>query len=80
MAVHLSEIHGGWQVFDRDGAKVGTVYEVGPDYVLVQKGVFSTTNIYLPATAITSTDDEQVRLDVLEHEIKDLGWDVPPAG
>ncbi len=80
MAVHLTEINGGWQVYDRDGVKVGTVYEVGPDYVLVQRGIFSTTSIYIPSTAITSIEDEQVRLDVLDHEIKDSGWDVPPGG
>lgn len=79
MAALISDIHGGWQVYDRDGAKVGTVYEVGPNFVLVQKGVFSTTNIYIPATAITSIADENVQLDVLEHEIKDLGWDAPPV-
>ncbi len=79
MAVHINEIHGGWPVYDRAGTKVGTVYEVEPNHVLVQKGVFSTTNIYIPAAAITSTDDEAVRLEVLEHEIEDRGWDVPPA-
>ena len=79
MAVHIDEVHGGWPVYDREGTKVGTVYEVGPNYVLVQKGVFSTTNIYIPATAITSTDDEAVRLEVLEHEIEDRGWDIAPA-
>ncbi len=79
MAVHINEIRGGWPVYDRDGTKVGTVYEVEPNYVLVQKGVFSTTSIYIPAAAITSTDDEVVQLEVLEHEIKDHGWDVPPA-
>jgi hypothetical protein len=55
------------------------VYEVEPNHVLVQKGVFSTTSIYIPAAAITSTDDEVVELDVLEHEIKDRGWHVSPA-
>ena len=79
MAVHMNDIHGGWPVYDRDGAKVGAVYQVEPDYVLVQKGVFSTTNIYIPAAAITGTADEVVRLDVLSHEIKDRGWDVPRA-
>ncbi len=78
MAVHINQIHGGWPVYDRDGTKVGTVYEVEPNYVSVQKGVFSTTNIYIPAAAITSTDGEMVQLEVLEHEIKDYGWDVPP--
>ena len=79
MAVHINWIHGGWPVYDREGTKVGTVYEVEPDHVLVQKGVFSTTSIYIPAAAISSTDDEAVRLEVLEHEIKDRGWDIAPA-
>lgn len=74
----IDDVHGGWQVFDRDGAKIGTVYDVGLDYVQVQKGIFSTTNIYIPFTAIVSTADERVLLDVLEPEIKNLGWDVPP--
>jgi hypothetical protein len=75
----IDDVHGGWQVFDRDGAKIGTVYDVGLDYVQVQKGIFSTTNIYIPFTAIVSTADERVLLDVLEPEIKNLGWDVPPS-
>ena len=79
MAVHINDIHGGWPVYDREGAKVGAVYQVEPDYVLVQKGVFSTTNIFIPAAAITGTDDEVVQLEVLEHEIKYRGWDVSPA-
>ncbi len=79
MAAQIGDIHGGWHVFDRDGLSVGTVYEVGPNYVQVQKGIFSTTNIFIPFTAIVSTADQHVVLDVFEHEIKNLGWDVPPA-
>ena len=74
-------IETGWNVYDNAGDKIGSVSEIGANYVLVQKGVIFVRDIYIPLTAVTAADPDQgaVQLSVGKDQIDDMGWDVPPA-
>ena len=73
-------IAAGDDVFDAEGEKLGTVTEIGRNYVLVQKGKIFIEDLYVPFSAVTGTDplSRNVVVGVRRSEIRDLGWDVPP--
>jgi hypothetical protein len=70
----------GWTVRDRDGEKVGSIAEVGPNYVLVHKGVIFGRDIYVPTAQLIAVDPahEAVQIPVRRDDLDDQGWDEPP--
>ncbi|HSH81561.1 MAG TPA: DUF2382 domain-containing protein [Herpetosiphonaceae bacterium] len=78
MAANIRQISRGWDVYGSDGTKVGDVAEVGTNYFLVQKGLFFTTDYYIPASAIASAEQDEVRLNLPSAEIANQGWESPP--
>ena len=76
--MNIDQIQNGWDVYGSDGEKVGDVDEVGPNYVLVQKGMFFTKDLYVPTSAITDIEDDRVTLNVTKDQVESMGWDEPP--
>jgi uncharacterized protein (TIGR02271 family) len=69
----------GAEVFGADGDKVGTVSEVYPGYIIVEKGLFFPTDYYIPTSAIASSDTDRVYLTVTKDAALGRGWDVRPV-
>jgi uncharacterized protein (TIGR02271 family) len=69
----------GAEVFGADGDKVGTVAEVYPGYIIVEKGFFFPTDYYIPVSAIASYDANQVYLSVPKDAALGRGWDSRPV-
>jgi uncharacterized protein (TIGR02271 family) len=72
------EIGDGWNVYSADGGKLGSVEEVQPHYLVVGKGFLFHKEHYVPVSAITSVDGENVHLGVSKAEIERQGWDTVP--
>ena len=70
----------GWTVHDRDGEKVGSIAELGPNYVLVHKGVIFGRDIYVPTSQLIAVNPahEAVQIAVRRDDLDDQGWDEPP--
>jgi uncharacterized protein (TIGR02271 family) len=68
----------GDEVIGSDGDKVGTVAEVQPTYIVVEKGFFFPTDYYIPMSAITSVANGQVVLNVAKDAALHSGWDTVP--
>src|SRR5215217_2984571 len=68
----------GAEVFGADGDKVGTVSEVYPGYIVVEKGFFFPTDYYIPASAIASASAGQVYLTTTRDAALNSGWDTVP--
>ena len=64
-----SQIMAGDEVVGSDGDKVGTVAEVQPTYIVVEKGFFFPTALYVPLSAVTSVGDDEVRLSVSKDDM-----------
>ena len=79
MAMDVSRIQNGADVYGSDGDKVGSVSEVGPNYVLVTKGFLFTKDIYIPTSAITGVEADWVYTNVTKDQVEGMGWDQPPA-
>lgn len=72
------QITPGDSVFGSDSEKVGTVAEVQPGYIVVEKGFFFPTDYYIPLTAVTGVRDGEVYLNVSKDSALHSGWDTVP--
>ncbi len=78
MAADMSQIRSGWDVYGSDGEKVGTVGDVGSNYLLVTKGFLFTKDIYIPMSAITGIEQDRAYINVSKDQVENMGWDRPP--
>src|SRR5919112_5630344 len=75
---YASQINVGDDVYGSDGDKVGTVAEVQPGYLVVEKGFFFPTDYYIPTSAVASASDGQVYLNLAKDAALNSGWDTVP--
>jgi len=73
-----TQVQVGNDVFGSDGDKVGSVSEVQPTYLVVEKGFFFPTDYYIPLSAITHVTDGQVFLNVSKDTALHSGWETIP--
>jgi hypothetical protein len=69
-------------VYDLNGEKIGSVQQYDPQsgYMLVQKGILITKDLYIPTAAIERTTTDGIRLSLSKDELKDDRYTAPPAG
>jgi len=73
-----NQINVGDDVYGSDGDKVGTVAEVQPSYIVVEKGFFFPTDYYIPMSAVSSASNGQITLNVAKDAALNSGWDTVP--
>lgn len=69
------DIEPGADVFGSDGEKLGSAIEVGPDYLVVEKGLFFPTDYVIPNGAIAAVEPGRITLTVSKDEALNSGWD-----
>lgn len=69
----------GADVIGTDGDKIGSVKEVFPDYITVEKGWFFPSEHYIPASAIRDANAQTVFLNVSKDDALQQGWEQPPT-
>ena len=74
-----SAIEHGWDVYGDDDEHLGTVEGLGENYLLIQKGLIFTKDIYVPFSAVTDASDGVVRVNVGKGELESMGWEAPPS-
>ena len=76
--MRMTDLRRGWKVVGNDGRRIGTVEEVGQNYVLTsQRGL---ARLYIPASAISNVADKVVHLSVTQRDAAAMGWEQPPRG
>jgi hypothetical protein len=75
--MRMADLKAGWAVVGNDGRRLGTVEDVGHNYLLVSRGAFS-GHLYVPASAIANVEHEQVHLNLAKNEAAQMGWEQPP--
>src|SRR4051812_31889171 len=78
--VSQTAIQPGWDVYTRDEEHVGSIAEVGNNYLLVEKGLLFPKDIYVPLSAVTRASDERVILNITKPQVDSQAWDQPPSG
>ena len=76
---NVVDVQPGAAVYGSDGEKVGSVIEVGPDYMVVEKGFFFPSDYFVPRGAIAAVGAGQVTLNVTRDEALRQGWENDPA-
>jgi hypothetical protein len=77
-----SQIQKGADIYGANGNKIGTVSEIGPDYLQVAHGFLDLAHdLYVPFTAVRNVEDNgrRVNLDVTKDQINHMGWNHKPS-
>ncbi len=77
----------GDEVLTADGASLGLVLgfipedpaDGTPDYLIVEKGIITLHDLYIPVAAVSSYAGGRIVLAVTQDEIPGKGWEQPPA-
>ena len=79
--IDVDKIRIGWHALDDQGQQIGEVVEVGSNYVLVVKGLFLPTDLYIPLSRVAILDEEESNfiVSVTKDEVASMGWQHPPA-
>jgi hypothetical protein len=75
--MRMTDLKPGWAVVSNDGRRLGTVRDVGQNYVQTSQ-TGRAPDIYVPASAIANVADGIVHLNVSFGEAKGMGWHQPP--
>jgi hypothetical protein len=73
----MSDLRPGWAVVDSAGRRVGTVKDVGQNYVLTSRRGLP-GDLYVPASAIVNVENETVHLSLAHRDVQKMGWEQPP--
>ena len=71
----MTDLQPGWGVVTNDGRQLGTVKEVGQNYLRTS---VSGADLYVPASAIANVADGVVHLSVTAGDARRMGWEQPP--
>ena len=72
----------GETVYDASGDKIGTVRQYDPQadcLVVEEKGILSAKDVYIPGSAVQSSDANGVRVTLTKNELKEHRYGSPPT-
>jgi hypothetical protein len=75
--MRMADLKPGWLVVGNDGTRVGSIREVGQNYILTSTSVLA-GDIYVPASAIANVVSETVHLSLRGRDVAGMGWEQPP--
>jgi hypothetical protein len=73
----MTDLKPGWAVVGNDGVRLGTVKDVGQNYVLTSRGGL-TGDLFVPVSAIANVRDETVYLNLTKRDAEGMGWEQGP--
>ena len=76
---YATQIQTGTNVYGSDGEKIGDVAGLTNTYFIVEKGFFFTTDIYVPMSAVSSLDEDGIRLSLTKDDIENGEYANPPT-
>ncbi len=75
----MTDLKPGWPVVANDGGQLGTIKEVGQNYVRTSQASPG-GDMYVPASAIANVADGVVHLNLALRDALAMGWQQPPRG
>ena len=73
----MADLQPGWSIVGNDGRRVGTVRDVGQNYVVASIGAMA-SDIYIPASAIANIEHQVIHLSIPQRDVAQMGWAQPP--
>ena len=77
--MRMVDLKPGWTVVGNDGGRLGTIKDVGQNYVLTSRTGLP-GDLYVPASAIANVENEVVHLNLPLRDARRMGWQQPPRG
>ena len=75
--MRMADLKPGWEVLANDAIRLGTIKEVGQNYLLLSRSGHS-PDLYVPASAIAMVYQGSVRLNVTGAAAAEMGWEQRP--
>lgn len=75
--MRMTDLRAGWAVVSNDGRRLGTVKDVGQNYILTSRSGFS-ADLYVPVTSIANVEHETIHLNLTWGEVDQMGWEQAP--
>jgi len=75
--MRMTDLRTGWSVLGNDGQRVGTVKDVGRNYILTSRPGFS-ADLFVPVSFIANVDREVVHLNLPQPNASQMGWEQEP--
>jgi len=72
------EIEQGTDVRCTDGEKIGEVVDVIGDHLVVERGFFIPSDIYVPRDAVSGHDDAGLYLNLTKRQVESQDWSEAP--
>lgn len=73
------EIQQGTDVLCADGEKIGEVVDVIGNHLVVERGFFIPSDIYVPRDAISGHDDAGLYLNLTKRQVESRDWSEEPG-
>jgi len=75
--MRMTDLKPGWTVVANNGHRLGTIRDVGQNFVVVSRARRS-RDLYVPASAVANVDNAVVYLNLAKGEAEEMGWEQPP--
>jgi len=75
--MRMTDLRAGWAVMGNDGRRVGTIKDVGQNYILTSRPGFS-ADLFVPVSSIANVVNETVHLNLPQRDADQMGWEQGP--
>ncbi len=75
--MRMADLKRGWVIVANDGIRVGTIREVGQNYLLISRSGHG-PDMYVPASAIAMVNIGVVHLNLPASAAAEMGWEQAP--
>jgi hypothetical protein len=75
--MRMTDLRAGWSVLGNDGRRVGTIKDVGQNYILTSRPGFS-PDLFIPVSSVANVRDETVQLNITQRDAEQMGWEQEP--
>jgi hypothetical protein len=73
----MTDLRPGWAVLGNDGRRVGTVKDVGQNYITTSRPGFA-VDLYVPASSVANVSNEAIQLNIRQADVDQMGWEQVP--
>jgi hypothetical protein len=76
--MRMKDLRVDWLVVGNDGRQVGTIKNVGQNYILTSRPGFA-ADLFIPVTSIANVEHEVVHLNITQSDVDQMGWGQKPT-
>jgi hypothetical protein len=76
--MRMTDLRAEWIVVGNDGRQIGTIKNVGQNYVLTSRPGFA-ADMFIPVSSIANVENEVVHLNITQPDAEQMGWEQQPS-